>query len=364
MRNILWIAPNLNHYKARFLNRLAESKQLKLTILAGAKMGELGHRTYKEKENFVRIDLNATKKNFHVRPAVYITLLQLLYGKRFDVVLMPVEKKHITLILFLFLLKFLLRYKLISYNHPMTVSKNRKRVALEKIVSKILFALYDRIIFYTKQGRQWAVEQSIVPPSKAFFANNTLDTKQIWANYSFGINTSESKTILFIGRLIPNKKIDILLSYYHFLKDKLPQLKLIVIGDGPESYKAKNAAQSDASISWRGAVVDEHVIAKDMRQAHIVFVPGHSGLSIVHAFCYGKPYMTIFDEGHPPEIDYLQDGINGLLLSGRIEHDSDRIVSLLQDKQDYTETCQAAFATAQELSIENWCQQMQQALTA
>ena len=45
-----------------------------------------------------------------------------------------------------------------------------------------------------------------------------------------------------------------------------------------------------------------------MRDCNLVFVIGHSGLSINHSFCYGRPYATIKSNSQPPEIDYIENG--------------------------------------------------------
>lgn len=127
-------------------------------------------------------------------------------------------------------------------------------------------------------------------------------------------------------------------------------------------HEVQQAIREDDQISWKGAVVDERAIACAMREAHIVFVPGDSGLSIVHAFCYGKPYATIYASTHGPEIDYVEDNVNGLVLSGDPKGDCMRIAVLLEDQRRYSEVCLAAFEKAKELSIEHWCSQMARAL--
>ena len=99
-----------------------------------------------------------------------------------------------------------------------------------------------------------------------------------------------------------------------------------------------------------------------MKSSHLVFIPGHSGLSIVHAFCYGKPYATIDSEDHGPETAYLEDNNNGLLLSGDIEQDCERIAALISDSRLYGEACRAAYETGCGLSKENWSRQMKYAL--
>ena len=233
MGKILWVAPNLNHYKARFLNRLSETSDLDIVVLAGGQMGEDGHKQDTRRKAYAQINLKTTKKKISYNFNVYAKIIKLLITGRFDAVLMPLEKKHLPIIIFLFMLKFLFRFMLVSYNHP-TVKFKRRNERYEKSFSKFLFRLYDKIIFYTEQGQKWAVEKNLLPPQKAFFANNTLDTESICNNYSFSVNISAQKTLLFIGRLIPSKRLDLCLQYFKEIKKILPDTKLIIIGDGPD----------------------------------------------------------------------------------------------------------------------------------
>ena len=102
-----------------------------------------------------------------------------------------------------------------------------------------------------------------------------------------------------------------------------------------------------------------------MRSVHAVFIPGETGLSVVHAFAYGKPYFTLDlpNQTHGPEIDYLEDGENGLLLSGEIKTDFVKIVEALNNSNTYKHMCERAFTSAQNLSIDKWCMRMTEALT-
>jgi glycosyltransferase involved in cell wall biosynthesis len=274
---------------------------------------------------------------------------------------MPVEKKHSLLIFFLFFMKYFFRYKLVSYNHASTRGFSGS-LQLDLKVTKVLFSLYDRVIFYTQEAMEWAVNSNLLPVEKAYYASNTLNTDEIWSHYNFEINHSDPKVILFIGRLIPNKRFDLLGRYYKELLKRLPDLQLIIIGDGPEAPVVKSMAEKHRAVEWLGAVVDEAEIAAYMRRTHLVFVPGWSGLSIVHAFSYGKPYVTI-NGNHPPEFVYLHDNVNGLILEGNLEKDCERIAGLLNDDTSYRSACLAAYKKAKELSIENWCFSMEKALT-
>ncbi|GAB6907137.1 hypothetical protein DESC_390008 [Desulfosarcina cetonica] len=361
MVKILWIAPNLNHYKARFLSRLNQRREIDIYVFAGATNKQLGHTEGKERD-FKFTTVPVVKEKFSYNPIVYIRIGSLIRRENFDWVLMPAEKKNIPLILYLYILKKIIGFKLITYNHPM-LRFNSIPGRLEKLTPLTLFSLYDKVIFYTYQSMKLAIESNIINRAKAAYANNTLDTDHIWKFYSFRVNSSEPKRLLFIGRLVPYRELDLLLRYFRWLKTMLPGVELIVIGDGPEAPKIQKAAADDPQITWCGAITDEALVAKEMQRAHAVFMPGHSGLSIVHAFAYGKPYIASANyPNHPPEIDYLQDGVNGLLLNGNMESNLARIAGLLDDAKAYERMCRAAFAKAQELSIANWCAQLKTAL--
>jgi glycosyltransferase involved in cell wall biosynthesis len=364
MDNVLWLAPNLNHYKARFLSKLARRGQLILTVLSGRSLVELGHALHEGGDSFQRIDVTADRNNFAYRFKVYAVLWKLVRSRHFDVILMPAERKFLPLIIYLSCLRFVGRYRLVSYNHPMTGNALRPLLALNRYLVKFMFAMYDRIIFYTEKGRDRGIIQGLLKKNKAFFANNTLDTHEIWDHYNFEVNKSSDFTLLFIGRLIPRRRIEVLYDYFIQLKQMVPRLRLVIIGDGPESPKVHRMASFNPAIEWHGAIIDERLIAKVMKGVHLVFMPGDSGLSIVHAFSYGKPYVTLSTaKGHGPEIDYLEDGVNGLLLSGNHAADCYRIVELIQNQKRYEAMCISAFNTAKNLTVESWCEKIELALT-
>ena len=87
-----------------------------------------------------------------------------------------------------------------------------------------------------------------------------------------------------------------------------------------------------------------------------MFVPGTSGLVINHAFAYGKPFITISNGvKHPPEIDYLEDGVNGLLLGDDFDINVNRIKNLVTDSEQLNRFQVAAFVKAKEISATAWC---------
>lgn len=366
-KKVLWLAPNFNHYKARFLNNLAENHSLiQLTVLSGATGVQDGHRGLTEDLDALVINtINVTKEKFGFSPEVFCYLHK--YFQKYDWVMIPREKKFFLLILYGMILRSSHKYttRLFSYNHPIT-SFNKKISLVDKISTLLFYIVFDRIIFYTQASYQWALDNRYVNANKAFWANNTLDSDKIDASYKFSHPDFDKPTILYIGRLITAKKIEILFDYYYSLKslfsEKEKKLKLLIIGDGPMRVEVQQYAEIDNDITWYGAVTDETKIAPIMKSCSVVFIPGHSGLSINHAFLYGRPYVTIQAEDHAPEISYLINDYNGLLLDGELAPDVKRLYLMLSNYNLMKSMCDHAFQTGRELSIQNWCLRILKAL--
>lgn len=361
MLRILWLAPNFNHYKARFLNHLANDPNINLTILLGTGRYQMGHQELEGDWRFKQIKLNVTKKDFGKSKIVKEALKPIF--KDFDWVLIPAEKKNIPL--FLFLLKLRKKYpkvRLFSYNHAQLKSKNHLYSFLDSRLTKFFNNNLDRVIFYTEDARKRAIENKLVDPNKAFWANNTIDNIEIEANYKFQFPPENQMTLLFIGRLIPSKRVADVILYYKSLKERFQNIKLDIIGDGPDNAVVKDSLNNDSSIIWHGTLVDESKIAPIMKRSSLVFIPGLSGLSINHAFAYGRPYLTLQADKHGPEISYLKSGENGYLLKDNLEFAINIISSLIENKEMLHEFCENARQTGVQLSVQKWVEQIKSSL--
>ncbi|MDD7886240.1 glycosyltransferase family 4 protein [Flavivirga sp. 57AJ16] len=353
---ILWLAPVFNHYKARFLNHLAQEPDIALTILSGTGREGMGDRELKERWSFKLYKVHVPKNKFGVSKQVRQQLKDIF--KEFDWVLIPAEKKN--LLLFVFALKLRNKNKnvqLFSYNHPVLKSNGNKVTVFDKLLTKWLYKKLDRVVFYTEYSCKWAIQKKLINPKKAFWANNTIDTNAVNKCYSFELPPLKSPTVLFIGRLIQSKKINVLITYYNYLKKHLPNLKLEIIGDGPERSKVLPAIKNDKDIIHHGILIDENEISKIIKRSSLVFIPGHTGLSINHAFAYGRPYVTL-KGAHAPEISYLENGINGYELNGNFKENINVLLNLLTDRELLNTFCLNAKTKGEILSTKNWVQQM------
>lgn len=362
---ILWIAPNLNHYKVRQLNKLS-SQVNGLRVLHGSVNESAGHKMPDKKEiHFDRVSVKSTKEKFGWDFTVYKTVIRELRHKDIKLVVMPMERKHVFLILFLYALKFVFKFRLATYNHHYLKRKlhtNGLSSFFDRKGVRLITRLYDIVVYYTEGGMLRSIEGGMVCKRKAFFTSNTIDVESIF-RITDGNEIKPENNILFIARIIPSKRVDILLEYFQEIKKHLKNCRLFIIGGGHGAEEYKNVSKELEDVCWLGGIVEEQTIAKYMNISKIVFVPGASGLSIVHSFAYKKPYVTLNVKTHGPEIDYLVNGKNGFILPfGDKQNNINQILRLLTDESYYSKMSEAAYETAKKLTLENWVKNMRNAL--
>ncbi|NWF75244.1 MAG: glycosyltransferase family 4 protein [Nitrospirae bacterium] len=144
------------------------------------------------------------------------------------------------------------------------------------------------------------VDTGIFYPVKGIEEKKHLRTK---------LSLPDKKIILFVGRLDPQKRVDMLINIFKNVHDVCKSAYLIIIGDGPE--KEKVLSYLDDNISYIGTVnnVDEYLRASDM----LVLPTLSEGMSnvILEAMATGLPVISTNVSSNP---EIIEDGIDGILL--------------------------------------------------
>jgi glycosyltransferase involved in cell wall biosynthesis len=104
--------------------------------------------------------------------------------------------------------------------------------------------------------------------------------------------------LLFVGRLVPGKGVDVLLKAFSIVRARHPQTTLILVGDGPEAAALKASSRElgiDPAIRFEGAI--EHGrLPEFYRKASLLVAPysGEEGLGLVlvEALACGCPVVT------------------------------------------------------------------------
>jgi glycosyltransferase involved in cell wall biosynthesis len=119
--------------------------------------------------------------------------------------------------------------------------------------------------------------------------------------------------VLFVGRLVPVKGVDLLLKAIAQVKSAGQRVRLDVVGDGPlrGEWRALAVRLNLADqVQFHGALSQEEV-AQQMSQSHLFCLPSvreSGGAVLLEAMAGARPVVAL-DFGGPAEI--IQRGING-----------------------------------------------------
>lgn len=175
---------------------------------------------------------------------------------------------------------------------------------------------------YNERARQLMIAGGI-PKEKVFVIANSLDydnqktlrqtmaTSDIYTTH-FG---NSIPTIVFIGRLIPAKKLDILIDALSINLQKGKRYNLVLIGDGVERTPLQGKVKEkglQGNVWFYGACYDEAENAKLIYNADLCVSPGNVGLTAIHTMMFGTPVITSNDFIHQgPEFEAIQPGLTG-----------------------------------------------------
>jgi glycosyltransferase involved in cell wall biosynthesis len=157
---------------------------------------------------------------------------------------------------------------------------------------------------------------------------------------------------LFCGSLYPDKRLDYMVMAADRIREVLPDFHLLVIGDGPSAVDIKEAAATRPWLHWLGVRKGVEKAAC-FRLSHVIFNPGALGLHVLDAFVSGVPLATTLDAKHGPEISYLKDGENGVVVQGGAGAYADVIIRILQEPSFYTHLKSGSLVSAQRYTLQN-----------
>jgi glycosyltransferase involved in cell wall biosynthesis len=145
--------------------------------------------------------------------------------------------------------------------------------------------------------------------------------------------SKKNKTVLYAGRLVPQKKVDILLKAFA-LSGVDAELK--IIGEGKEYKRLVNLSKSLGirdKVQFTGQLKRHEDVIKEMKKASLFVLPSRRecfGITILEAMCSGTAVVSTATEG--PR-DIIKNGVNGFLTEiGDEQELSEKIKTVIQNK--------------------------------
>lgn len=130
--------------------------------------------------------------------------------------------------------------------------------------------------------------------------------------------SSEKSDLIFAGRLVDYKNIDILIGAVNILVKNKPDLILLIIGDGPEKERLEDLSKKfglEKNIHFLGFLASEEKMYSLLMSSRLAVLPSTRegfGIFVLESNACGLPVLTI---GHIQNAaqDLVSSGMNGSL---------------------------------------------------
>lgn len=293
MENILLISNHIYHYRSKIYNYFYD-EFLKMNYVFYVASNSIQNVNFELKYRY--IDKKMNYRNYkriiqEIQPTVVILFLHLK-----DYIMIPIinycNKKNI---------------KIIYWNHGINL-----RDPNNYIKNQLFYRIHDKvdaIITYSESMLKYFKSKNL---EKIFIANNTLYLNDVQkklpskASIKNRYQIKEKYVILYVSRILEYKKPQLLINKFGGEKD------IAVVFVGPIKIRGfLNEIERFDNIYYLGELYEDDV--NEVYSIGDLFsTPGHIGLSLNQAFCWGLPVVVI-NGNHAPEITHLINNFNGLI---------------------------------------------------
>lgn len=147
--------------------------------------------------------------------------------------------------------------------------------------------------------------------------------------------------IVYVGRLISHKNVDVLLKAIKHVKKTFPQIKCGIIGNGPDLEKLKKLSASlnlGDNVTFFGFVEKDEDVYSYMKSSKIFVLPStREGFpnTILEANSCGLPAIIV-DHEKNAGVGVINDNENGFIVKLSAEEISNKILYLLENEIELT----------------------------
>lgn len=185
-----------------------------------------------------------------------------------------------------------------------------------------------------------------VPSSGIALLPNGVDLKLISEIKPAGQDLSGSSEgriydIIFAGRLIKEKNVDVLIKAVSLLKKDFPEICCCVVGDGPErKFQEKLTIELDVqkNVKFEGFQEYRALIGK-IKASRVLVLPSSRegfGMVVIEAFACGVPVVTVREKYNAAQ-GLIEDGVDGFVVRLDEKEIAESVNKILQ-ADNYTET--------------------------
>ncbi|WP_324735235.1 glycosyltransferase family 4 protein [Thermococcus sp. SY098] len=208
-----------------------------------------------------------------------------------------------------------------------------------KIIEKLVSKLPDMVIAISKKVKNDLTLLGI-PPEKIKIIPDGIGFNDIQK-----VNASNKKyDIIYAGRLIKHKNVDLLLKATSIAKQEIPNIKVGIIGDGPEMGNLKRLTKElklEKNVHFLGFLKDAKDVYSYMKSSKVFVFPSTregAGLVTLEANACGLPVITVSHEKNAAT-EVVINGLNGFICNLSEEDIAEKILYALYKKRQMEKRC-------------------------
>jgi|SRR3989344_2727654 len=147
--------------------------------------------------------------------------------------------------------------------------------------------------------------------------------------------SKEKSDLIYVGRLIKGKNVELLLKSLPLIKKKYPDIKLLIVGDGPSRKDLETLAVSlkiMKNVKFLGCQEKANIYSL-IKSSKIFTFPSlveGFGMVVTEAFGCGKPVIAIKSKWNA-SYTLIKNGKNGLVAEDNIESFTEKVINLLDN---------------------------------
>lgn len=312
----------LNNYRIPIFNML--NSKVELTVLCRKKV----------------IDDKLIKFNCKHLNNTYIYNLICLYNelkkKYINVVIIPTQTGDFYNF-FLVIVAKLFKKEIISFGHGWNqkISSFKPYLHPKQLIKCFFYLLSDKNLIY--EANQAYELKKYFKKKKFIVFKNTIHIEDKEKLRLVPLNIKNQ--IVYIGKLNKEKRINVLLYYFYKLKERLPELNLVVIGDGVDR---KLIEKENNDIIFLGRITNNNIINQVLNESICVFIPGKIGLVANHSIGLGCPIIGFKRSNkvyHAPEVNNIIDGVTGFLINENVDELYKKILFIRLHRKKFKQSC-------------------------